>query len=78
MLTGFQGYRWQWYEAADAYASFMLWGFEGKQYKRNVMLGSMADRMKNMREKDGSMMGIEPFIAPPPPKSDDAQPQTDG
>ncbi|MBT3217638.1 MAG: hypothetical protein HN348_00985 [Proteobacteria bacterium] len=71
-FTGFLGYRWQWYEAADYYASFMLWGFEGKQYKRNVMLGNIADRL-NTIEREGTMMGTVPFVAPKEPDKNEGE-----
>ena len=71
-FTGFLGYRWQWYEAADYAASFMLWGFEGKQYKRNVMLGNIADRL-NTIEREGTMMGTVPFVAPKEPDKNEGE-----
>ena len=40
-VRSFYGTRFQWYEAEDYYASFMLWGFEGRQFNRNVLLGDM-------------------------------------
>lgn len=58
MFTGFFGTDFQWYEARDYYASFILWGFEGKQMNRNVMLGDLADRMHSM-ERDEEMLGVQ-------------------
>ncbi len=36
------GTRFQWYERANFYGSFLLWGYEGKQLNRNVQLGDFA------------------------------------
>ena len=54
------GYDFQWYEATEYYGSFMLWGFEGKQLKRNVMLGQWSDRLRAM-SKRRKFTGVEPF-----------------
>jgi hypothetical protein len=44
----------------DFYGSFVLWGFESKEFKRNVLLGNFRDRM--FRMVDGQeMMGITPM-----------------
>ncbi|MFT7518262.1 MAG: hypothetical protein ACI9MC_000392 [Kiritimatiellia bacterium] len=44
-VRSFFGTRFQWYESHDFYASFLLWGYEGKQLNRNVMLGEMVFRL---------------------------------
>jgi hypothetical protein len=62
-ITSVQGHRFQWYEAADFYGSFLLWGFESKQFKRNVLLGNFRDRMSAM-ESDRTMMGVERMAGP--------------
>lgn len=62
-FTSFLGSQFQWYEAYGEYASLILWGFEGKEVKRNVILGNMADRLQAIDEHD-VMMGVEPFIDP--------------
>ena len=55
-----QGRKFQWYDAMDFYGSFLLWGFESKEFKRNVLLGNWRDRMVHM--VDGrEMMGIVPM-----------------
>jgi WD40-like Beta Propeller Repeat len=58
VFTGFHGTDFQWYEARDYYASFILWGFEGKQMNRNILLGDLADRMHSM-ERGEEMLGVQ-------------------
>jgi hypothetical protein len=58
MFTGFQGHQFEWYPARDYYASYILWGFEGKELNRNVMLGNLADRMRSM-ERGEEMLGVQ-------------------
>lgn len=43
--ASFFGTRFQWYENTDYYGSFILWGYEGKQLNRNVMLGDLRMRI---------------------------------
>ena len=62
-LTGFLGDQFQWYLAKPSFMSVMLWGFEGKQYKRNVVLGNLDARMKAMNEEK-DFLGVEPFHEP--------------
>lgn len=57
-LTSIYGRGFQWYEATPMYGSLMLWGFEGKEFKRNVVLGNMNDRLRTITRK-GTMMGVE-------------------
>lgn len=59
-FTAFQGDQFQWYEARSSFASFFLWGFEGKQLKRNVALANFADRLRSI-EQGSPMMGVLPF-----------------
>lgn len=59
-LTSVQGHGFEWYEPTDYYGSFLLWGFEGKQFKRNVLLGNFADRLRSF-DKERTMMGVEPY-----------------
>ncbi len=63
MFTGFSGDHFAWYEARDYYASLVLWGFEGKEMNRNVLLGNLADRMKSM-EKGEEMLGVQRWQRP--------------
>jgi hypothetical protein len=59
-LDSVQGWDFQWYEPTDHYASFMLWGFEHKQFKRNVLLGNMTDRLKSVSEGK-EFLGVRAF-----------------
>jgi hypothetical protein len=65
-VTSFLGDHFQWYDAADGWGSFFLWGFEGKQFKRNVALVNLNDRLNAMAE-GRTMLGVQPFEPPPPP-----------
>jgi hypothetical protein len=49
-LSSVHGHNFSWYTPTPNYGSFLFWGFEGKQHKRNVLLGSFADRLKHMKE----------------------------
>ncbi|MFT4624854.1 MAG: hypothetical protein ACI8PZ_003517 [Myxococcota bacterium] len=58
LIDSAQGHAFQWYNAMDYYGSFLLWGFESKEFKRNVLLGNFRDRMIHM--VDGrEMMGVQ-------------------
>jgi len=59
-IDSIYGRSFQWYEPTPFYASVLLWGFEGKEFKRNVVLGNMADRLRTM-ERDGTMTGVKPM-----------------
>ncbi|TNE92608.1 MAG: hypothetical protein EP330_01295 [Deltaproteobacteria bacterium] len=61
MFTGFHGHAFSWYEAADFYASVILWGFEGKELNRNVVLGNLGDRLRSV-EKGEEMFGLTRFV----------------
>ena len=67
-FTGFMGDHFEWYAADDNYVSYVLWGFEGKQMNTNVMLGSLADRLRAIAEGE-TMFGIAKWEDPdtPPP-----------
>ncbi|MCB9676571.1 MAG: PD40 domain-containing protein [Alphaproteobacteria bacterium] len=60
MLTSVHGEQFQWYEASPYYASFIFWGFEGKQFKRNVLLGQMGNRLR-ATEIGRKFMGVVPM-----------------
>lgn len=60
IVSSFYGRRFQWYEPTPFYGSFILWGFEGKEFKRNVLLGNMADRLRSM-EAGRTFSGVERF-----------------
>lgn len=67
-FTGFQGDHFEWYVANDSYASLFLWGFEGKQLNKNVLLGGLGDRLRAIGEGE-VMFGLAPWTDPatPPP-----------
>jgi hypothetical protein len=58
MLGSVFGDKFAWYEAQPYYGAFVLWGFEGKQYKKNVMLGDFVYRLRSS-EKGKDFMGVE-------------------
>lgn len=41
-MRSFYGSHFQWYASTPTYGSFVLWGFEGVQVNRNIVLGNMA------------------------------------
>jgi hypothetical protein len=62
-ITGVLGDQFQWYEAKPSFMGLMLWGFEGKQYKRNVVLGNLDPRMRAIQESK-DFIGLESFHPP--------------
>lgn len=58
LISAFLGSRFTWYEAAENWGSFFLWGFEGKQFKRNVGLVDLLDRLRSIESGKG-MLGVE-------------------
>lgn len=64
-ITSFLGDHFQWYTAVEGWGSFFLWGFEGKQFKRNVALSNLKIRLAAMAE-GREMLGVERFTVPPP------------
>lgn len=62
-FTSFYGTDFEWYTARDYWASLILWGYESKQLKRNVILGNLAGRLDAI-VTGTTMMGVEPFDAP--------------
>jgi len=77
MFTGFQGHDFEWYTARDYYASFILWGFEGKELNRNVMLGNLADRMRSM-ERGEEMLGVQRWRLEEDAPEGEAEPEASG
>ena len=77
-LDSVQGWDFQWYAPTDHYASFMLWGFEHKQFKRNVLLGNMTDRLRSVSE-GRDFLGVKAFEGgqSSPIPSDDQPPKQD-
>ena len=85
MLSSVYGTQFQWYEPTPYFGSLMMWGFEGKQMKRNVLLGDMRGRF-HMIENDRKMMGISRFedgedpryVPPGQAKPEPAEAETNG
>jgi hypothetical protein len=83
MISSVYGSQFQWYEPTPYFGSLMMWGFEGKQMKRNVLLGDMGGRF-HMVENDRTMMGItrypegedSTYVPPGNAKKDIAPPAT--
>jgi hypothetical protein len=71
MFTGFHGHAFSWYEPADFYASIILWGFEGKELNRNVMLGNLGDRLRSAEDGE-EMFGLTRFVDSATPAKGDA------
>lgn len=68
VFDAFLGDRFSWYGPAEMWGSFFLWGLEGKQYKRNVGLVDLADRLGAVTE-GRPFLGVrkfgEPLVANP-------------
>ena len=60
LLDSVFGKDFAWYEPTPHFGAFVLWGFEGKQYKRNVMLGNFTDRLRAV-EKGREFLGVREF-----------------
>jgi hypothetical protein len=69
------GDRFQWYPA-KYYGSFVLWGMEGKELNRNVVLGQLAERLR-MASIGEYALGVEIVGAEvePAPEGADAAPE---
>ncbi|MFK7931807.1 MAG: hypothetical protein AB8H79_26760 [Myxococcota bacterium] len=61
----FYGTRFQWYEKQDFWGSFVLWGYEGKQFNRNVMLGNLTMRLGAISHNKDVVKGVS--LLPPVP-----------
>ncbi len=48
-ITSFYGDRFEWYPGPPYYASFVLWGIEGKELNRNIALVDLAERLRYAR-----------------------------
>lgn len=82
-LTSVHGSSFQWYEAQPYWASFIFWGYEGKQFKRNVLLGQMGSRLR-ATELGREFMGVvpandaakgrKPVVAEPKPVANEPKP----
>jgi hypothetical protein len=62
LLETIQGSKWEWYEITDMYGSFVLWGFDGRPYRRNIMLGDLLERMTGV-EIGQLKYGVKPMTA---------------
>jgi len=75
-FDGFFGNHFEWYEAHGEWASFMLWGFEGKQMRRNVVIGDFGFRLEELRTR-GRALGARAYAgdnaAPPAPEAPSAE-----
>ena len=58
LLDSVFGRDFSWYEPRPYYGAFVLWGFEGKQYKRNVLLGDFVYRLQ-AAEKGKEFLGVK-------------------
>lgn len=63
-LTSVQGTDFSWYEAKDFYASIFLWGYEGKELKRNVLIGDLGGRLATIAAGTPTL-GVRPFSGAP-------------
>lgn len=69
-LYSVYGTRFQWYEGQKFFASFLLWGYEGKQLNRNIQLGDIALQLgaieKRVHLKDLRLLDDQGKVIPPP------------
>ncbi|MEN0061028.1 MAG: hypothetical protein AAGA48_02700 [Myxococcota bacterium] len=66
-ITSVHGSQFSWYPMS-LFGSFMMWGFEGKQFRKNVLLGNFATRLLTAAA-DSTYIGVEPF-EPVEPKTE--------
>ncbi|MCK6506190.1 hypothetical protein L6R53_22905 [Myxococcota bacterium] len=57
-VTSFWGDRFQWYAPRNYYASFVMFGIEGKQLNRNVALVDLREKLR-MLENGQTPLGVE-------------------
>lgn len=65
IVTAIQGSQFEWYESSDYYASFVSWGFERRQFRRNILLGDNA-RWLAGAEQGRNMLGLKAASDQPP------------
>ena len=78
-ITAFYGDHFEWWRPRNYWASFIMWGIEGKQLHRNVAITDLHERLR-MAAKGELPWGLEDITEGPPapaPPSGEAQP-TDG
>ena len=63
--TAFYGDHFEWYPDYNYYASFLLWGIEGKELNKNVALTNLAERLR-MLDKGETPLGFEKLGEAPP------------
>lgn len=59
-LSAFYGDRFEWWRPMNYWASFLLWGIEGKQLHRNVAISDLAERLR-LADRGETPTGIEVF-----------------
>lgn len=62
LVTSMHGSKFEWWELKDFYGGFVLWGFDGRPYRRNVMLGDFFKRFTGA-EIGELPYGVEAFGA---------------
>lgn len=62
LITAVQGAKFEWYESQDFYGTFLSWGFEQKQFRRNVLLGNFGSWL-HAAEEGRPMLGFRPLTA---------------
>lgn len=75
----FYGTRFQWYENQSFWGSYVLWGYEGKQFNRNVMLGNLSLRLGAIANNKDVVKGVKllpPVTLPSLDKADTDVPAT--
>ena len=61
-LTAVQGDNFEWYPSRNYYCSLRMWGVEGKELNKNVLLLDLAERLR-MAEKGDVPLGLKPSTA---------------
>ncbi len=61
-VTAFWGDRFQWYQSRNYYASFVMFGVEGKQLNSNVGLVDLREKLRMVDQGD-MPLGLEPVAA---------------
>lgn len=79
-VTAFQGDHFAWYPGGPTWGTFFTWGFESKQFKRNVGVVNLAPHLEALAT-GASRYGMEDFVspstgasAPTPAPTDEATP----
>lgn len=77
-VTSFWGDRFQWYRSRNYFASFVMFGVEGKQLNRNVALVDLREKLR-MVDKGELPLGLEAIegFTPAAPDPDLARPPTE-